>query len=205
MSNTSIAPNAKRLAVELSSLWWLPLIRGLVLLILGCYALFRPGMTLATFTQVSGFFLVIDGIFAILAGVIGQVPSRLWTIIRGIVAVLAGTFVFANPILVAGMTASVVVSVIGVLAIVSGVMEIVAAIHDRKQIEGEGWLILGGVLLVLIGISLLATPLLFGLSMVRVLGVLAIASSIAMIVFAFRLKGLKSSLTAAEATPEQST
>ncbi len=132
----------------------------------------------------------------------GQVPSRLWTIVRGIVAVLAGAFVFANPVVVAGLTTSVVVSIIGVMAILSGVMEIVAAIKDRKQIEGEGWLILGGVLLVLIGMSLVATPLLFGISMVRLLGILAIASSIAMIVFAFRLKGLQSALNPPETLHE---
>jgi len=195
MSETSIPNNAKRLISELSSLWWLPLVRGIVLLILGCYALFRPGMTLASFAQVSGFFLVFDGLFAIVAGVLGQIPSRLWTIVRGVIAVLAGTFVFAHPILVAGLTATVVISTIGIMAIISGIMEIIAAIQDRKQIEGEGWLILGGVLLVLIGLALLATPLLFGLSMVRVLGVLAIMSSVAMIVFAFRLKGMKTALT----------
>lgn len=195
---------AQQLIADVSGLWWLPLIRGIVLLILGCYALFRPGMTLAAYTQVAGFFLVLDGVFAIIAGVIGQVPSRGWTIVRGIVAVLAGTFVFAKPVLVAGLTATVVVSIIGVMAILSGVMEIVAAIQDRKHIEGEGWLILGGVLLVLIGMALLATPLLFGISMVRVLGILAIISSIAMIVFAFRLKGLNSKLTAQDSSREDS-
>jgi uncharacterized membrane protein HdeD (DUF308 family) len=188
------SPNERTLASEISGLWWLPLVRGILLLILGIYALFRPGMTLATFAQVAGFFLVFDGILAIVAGVVGRVPSRLWTIVRGVLAVLAGVFVFANPVLVAGLTATFVVSVIGVLAIISGVLEIIAAIQDRKEIEGEGWLILGGVLLVLIGIALLATPLLFGLSMVRILGILAIISSIATIVFAFRLRSLKHAL-----------
>lgn len=148
-------------------------------------------------------FLILDGIFAILAGVIGQTPPRLWTLVRGIVALLAGAFVFANPVLVAGLTASVVVSVIGVMAILLGLVEIVAAIQDHKQIEGQGWMIVGGVLLVLIGTALLATPLLFGISMVRVLGLLAIASSIAMIAFAFRLKDLKSALMAPETQEEE--
>ena len=226
MTDRSTSNSARQLVVDISALWWLPLIRGILLLVGGVFALFQPAMTLATFAQVAGFFLVLDGILAIAAGVSGQVPSRLWTIIRGGVAVLAGIFVFANPVLVAGLTASVVVSVVGGLAVLSGAMEIVAAIQDRREIEGEGWLILGGVLLVLIGIALLATPLLFGLSMVRgmsfglimdpaavgtgedvsmvrVLGALAIASSIAMIVFAFRLKGLKSALTDLGSSTEQ--
>ena len=194
MSENPSFSNAKSLLTELAQLWWLPLVRGLVLLLLGVYALFRPAMTMAAFTQVAGFFLVFDGILAIIAGAVGKVPSRLWTIVRGIVAVLAGVFVFANPVLVAGLTATFVVTVIGVMAIVAGVMEIFAAIQDRKEIEGEGWLILSGVVLVLVGFALLATPLFFGLNMVRLMGALAIASSIAMVVFAFRLKGLKSAL-----------
>jgi len=192
MNDTSTKVSVEPLAMALASLWWLPLVRGILLMILGIYALFQPGMTLAIFVQVAGFFLVFDGLLAVIAGVVGQVPSRLWTIVRGVFAVLAGSFVFAHPVLVAGLTAAFVVSVIGVLAILSGVIEIVAAIQDRKKIEGEGWLILSGVLLVLIGVALLATPLTFGLTMTRVLGVLSILSSIGMIVFAFRMKGLKS-------------
>jgi uncharacterized membrane protein HdeD (DUF308 family) len=202
MSDPPAKVNVESLAMALSSLWWLPLVRGILLMILGVYALLQPGMTLAIFAQVAGFFLVFDGLLAVIAGVAGQVPSRLWTIIRGVFAVLAGSFVFAHPVLVAGLTAAFVVSVIGVLAILSGVIEIIAAIQDRKKIEGEGWLILSGILLVLIGVALLATPLLFGLTMIRVLGVLSIMSSIGMIVFAFRMKGLKSELPAHNTSTE---
>ena len=190
------------MATELAQLWWLPLVRGLLLLVLGVYALIQPAMTMTAFAKVAGFFLVFDGILAIIAGAIGKVPSRIWTIVRGIVAVLAGIFVFANPLLVAGLTATVVVTVIGVLAIVAGVMEIFAAIQDRKEIEGEGWLILSGLILVLVGLALLATPLFFGLNMIRLLGVLAIVSSIAMIVFAFRMRGLKAALAKHETSSE---
>jgi uncharacterized membrane protein HdeD (DUF308 family) len=197
MSDSSPSANTQPLVTELASLWWLPLVRGILLFILGVYALSRPGMAIGTFAQVAGFFLVFDGILAIVAGVVGQVPSRLWTIVRGVIAILAGAFVFANPVLIAGLTAAFVVTVIGFLAILAGVSEIVAAIQDRKEIDGEGWLILGGLLTVLIGVALLIAPLAFGLSMVRILGVLAIVSSVAMIFFAFRLKGLKTAIPAA--------
>jgi uncharacterized membrane protein HdeD (DUF308 family) len=177
---------------DVASLWWLPLIRGLLLLVLGIYALFQPGMTLATFAQVAGFFLAFDGVMAIIAGVVGDTPSRTGTIVRGVIEFLAGIFVFANPMLVAGLTATIVISVIGAMVVVSGVVEIAAAIQDRRHIQGEGWLILAGVLSVLIGIALLAAPMGFGLTLVRILGALAIISSIAMIAFAFRLKSLGS-------------
>ena len=42
---TSTSPR-DRVAEAIGSLWWLPLLRGILLLILGGYALFRPGMTI---------------------------------------------------------------------------------------------------------------------------------------------------------------
>jgi uncharacterized membrane protein HdeD (DUF308 family) len=182
-------------AQALGRLWWLPLVRGILLLLLGAYALFRPGMTMIALTQVVGVFIVIDGILSVIAAVIGQVPSRGWVIVRGILEVLVGLFVFANPLIIAGITATVLIYMLGFSAILFGVMEIVAAIQDRKQIEGEGWLILAGVLTVLFGIMLLVAPMAFGLFMVRVLGFFAIISGIVLIVFAFRLRGLGKGLT----------
>ncbi|WDQ14634.1 HdeD family acid-resistance protein [Rhodopirellula sp. P2] len=195
MSDSEPKDPLRNVLVDVASLWWLPLIRGLLLLVLGIYALFQPGMTLATFAQVAGFFLAFDGVMAIIAGAVGDTPSRMGTIVRGVIEVLAGVFVFANPMLVAGLTATIVISVIGAMVIVSGVVEIAAAIQDRRHIQGEGWLILAGILSVLIGIALLVAPMGFGLTLVRVLGALAIVSSIAMIAFAFRLRSLGSRIS----------
>ena len=102
----------------------------------------------------------------------------------------------ANPPIVAGVTATFLVYVVAFSAILSGVLEMVAAIQDRKQIEGEGWLILGGAITVLFGVVLLISPLSFGLFMVRVLGAFAIFSGVSLIVFAFRLRRLGTKLKA---------
>ena len=180
----------ERVAEAIGSLWWLPLLRGILLLGLGGYALFRPGMTIGTLAQVVGIFVIADGILAILAGIFGEVPSRLWVILRGVLEILVGLFVVANPLLISGITATALLYVLALTAILSGVLEIVAAILDRKEIEGEGWLILGGALTVLFGLCVLMAPLSFGLFMVRVLGGFAAFSGVALIVFAFRLRGL---------------
>ncbi len=190
MSESTSTTPRERVAEALGSLWWLPLIRGVMLLILGGYALFRPGMTMGVLTQVIGAFVIIDGIFSFMAGIMGQVSSRGWVIVRGVLEILVGAFVFANPIIVAGITATVLIYMLAFSAILSGVLEIIAAIQDRKQIEGEGWLILGGALTVLFGVVLLMAPLSFGLFMVRILGAFTIILGVSLIVFAFRLRGL---------------
>ena len=196
MSETSSETPRDRVEDALGSLWWLPLIRGILLFLLGGYALFRPGMTIGALAQVVGIFVIVDGILSIVAGIMGDVPSRGWVIVRGVLEILVGAFVFANPLIVAGVTATFLVYVLAFSAILSGVLEIVAAIQDRKQIEGEGWLILGGAITVLFGVVLLIAPLSFGLFMVRVLGAFAIFSGVSLIVFAFRLRRLGKKLKA---------
>jgi len=196
MSEASSETPRDRVEDALGSLWWLPLIRGILLILLGGYALFRPGMTIGALAQVVGIFVIADGILSIVAGIMGDVPSRGWVIVRGVLEILVGAFVFANPLIVAGVTATFLVYVLAFSAILSGVLEIVATIQDRKQIEGEGWLILGGAITVLFGVVLLISPLSFGLFMVRVLGAFAIFSGVSLIVFAFRLRGLGKKLKA---------
>ncbi len=188
----SEAPNGARdrAAEAIRSLWWLPLLRGVLLLILGGYALFRPEMPIGALAQVIGFFVMVDGILAILAGILGKVPSRLWVIVRGTLATLAGLFVIVNPLLVSGITATVLLYILASTAILVGLIEIAAAIHDRKEIEGGGWLVFGGALSVLFGVLVLMAPLSFGLLVVRVLGGYAIFSGVSLIVFAFRVRGL---------------
>ncbi len=194
MSETTTSPDEKRVADTLATFWWLPLLRGILLVVLGCYALFRPGMTAATLAQVVGVFVILDGIFAILAGLLGEVPSRGWTVARGVLELLVGAFIVGYPALVAGATATALLYLIAFAVILSGILEIAAAIQDRKVLEGEGWLMLGGALAILFGILLLVAPLTFGQLIVRVLGGYAILNGIALVGFAFRLRDMPMSL-----------
>ena len=190
MSEAASTTPHQSVAAVIGKIWWLPLVRGTMLLILGGYALIRPGMTMGVLTQVVGAFVIADGFFSILACFQERVPSRGWGIVRGLLEVLIGAFVFANPIIVAGISATILIYSLAFSAILSGVLEIIAAIQDRKHLEGEGWLILGGALSVLFGVLLVMSPLSFGLFMVRVPGVFAIFFAVSLIVFAFRLRGL---------------
>jgi uncharacterized membrane protein HdeD (DUF308 family) len=103
MSDASSTTPRERISEVLSSLWWLPLIRGILMFLLGGYALFRPGMTIGALAQVIGFFVIADGILSVVAGITGDIPSRGWGIVRGISEMLVGAFVFANPLIVAGI------------------------------------------------------------------------------------------------------
>jgi uncharacterized membrane protein HdeD (DUF308 family) len=130
------------------------------------------------------------GVFTILAGILGKVPSRLWIIVRGTVATLAGLFVIANPLLVSGITATVLLCILAFTAILVGLLEITAAIHDRKEFEGGGWIIFEGAIYLMFGVLVLMSPLFFGLLIVRLLGSYAIFSGVSLMLFALRLRRL---------------
>lgn len=162
MSEINVQDPRIEIRQALAGLWWLVLLRGVLAILLGLYAVFQPGMTLAVFTQVLGAFVLIDGVFAVIAGVLGWTESRMWTIVRGALGILIGLFVFAHPVLVGTIAAMTIVIIVGIQTIASGILEIFVAIRARKEVEGEGWLIFGGTLAVLFGGILLMAPLKIG-------------------------------------------
>ena len=183
----TISPR-EAVARTISELWWVVLVRGVVLLILGCYALLFPGMTIGSLVTVIGLYVIAEGLLAIVNGVLGKTPTRMWTIARGALAVLIGIFVAGHSFLVAGVTTVTIMYIVALTAIVLGILEIVAAIQDRKEIEGEGWLMLGGAMMIVFGVLLLMAPLQFGLLLVRILGIYAIIFGISQIILAFRAR-----------------
>lgn len=176
------------------SLWWFFLLRGLLVLVVGLYVLLRPGLSAVAFAQVLGFLFLIDGVLAIVAGIMGRTPSRVATIARGFLLALLGIFIFAQPVLVAGFTIITVLYVVAFFAILNGIMEIVAALGDRSEAEGEGSSLLGGVLSVGFGVLLIFAPLAFGLLIVRILGSAAILIGVILLFLAFKFRKLRSAL-----------
>lgn len=179
-------------ANAIKALWWYFLLRGLLLLLIAGYMLFRPGLTAVAFAQVLGILFVADGILAGVAALAGRTPSRGWTIARGLLQILVGGFIFAQPILVAGIAVTVVLYVVAFSAILGGVADIAAAVRDRRELKGEGWIILSGVISILFGLLLVMAPLFFGLLIVRILGAAGVVLGIALVIFAFKVRKLAS-------------
>jgi uncharacterized membrane protein HdeD (DUF308 family) len=171
----------------LSKNWWALLVRGLLAVLFGLIALFLPGMTLWVLVLLFGAYALVDGVFAVVAGIRGTGGRRWVLIIEGILSVLAGIVALLWP----GITALVLLYVIAFWAIFTGVAEMIAAVALRREIEGEWALILGGVLSVIFGIILAVLPGVGLLSLVWLIGIYAILFGIALIVLAFRVRGTR--------------
>jgi uncharacterized membrane protein HdeD (DUF308 family) len=165
--------------------WWALLVRGIVAVLFGLVALFWPGLTLWVLILFFGAYALVDGIFAIVAGIRGTGGRRWLLFAEGALGVLAGLVAFFWP----GMTALVLLYVIAFWAILTGIFEIVMAISLRREIENEWLMALGGVLSVIFGLILAVLPGVGLLSLVWLVGIYAIVFGVSLIVLGFRVRG----------------
>lgn len=171
----------------LTTNWWAWLIRGILAIIFGVIAFTQPTTTALALVYVFGIYAIAEGILNIWAALSGKADSRFWYIIWGLISIIAGIIAFANPILT-GLT---LVIVIGAWAIVTGIFEIIAGIKLRDEIEGEFWLILGGILSVIFGILIWRNVAVGALTIVWLIGIYAILFGITLIALAFKVKGIQ--------------
>lgn len=130
-----------------------------------------------------GLFAIADGI----AAIVGGAKSRWWAVvIWGVVGVLAGGVALFMP----GITALALLMVVAAWAIVRGIFEIVAAIRLRKEITGEWFLILSGLVSIALGAFMFLFPGAGALALIWVIGLHAFVVGVLLILLAFRLRGL---------------
>jgi uncharacterized membrane protein HdeD (DUF308 family) len=164
--------------------WWVLLLRGIAAVLFGILAFVWPGLTLVALVILYGVYAIIDGVTAIF--VAGRARAW-WMVFAGLFGIIAGVLTFIFP----GITAFWLLILIASWAIVRGIFEIVEAIQLRKELTNEWMLILGGVLSIIFGVLLFLNPAVGALSVVWLIGAYAAAFGMMMIVFSFRLRGLR--------------
>ncbi len=169
--------------------WWVFALRGLVAVVFGTLALIWPGQALLALVLLFGAFALADGILAVIAGIASHRYFESWwaMLLRGVGGIVIGLLTFFWP----NVTALVLLYFIAAWAVVTGVFEIVVAIHLRRLIAGEWAMILSGLLSILFGVLLFVFPGAGAVALVWLIGVYAIAFGILLIVLALRLRGLR--------------
>ncbi len=178
----------------LADKWWTFVVRGLLAILFGILALMYPAVALLTVMVFIGVFWLFEGV-VVLFTVFGGKGRKLWPLIYSLLSIVAGGYVLTRP----GISAIVLAVFIGFWAIVKGFAEIVTAIQIRKEIKGEFFLILAGLVSVLFGLILVFRPGAGVLALLWVLAVFAIVWGLLGIGVGFRLKGLKGAIDTAAA------
>jgi uncharacterized membrane protein HdeD (DUF308 family) len=166
---------------DLSVHWWAIAIRGLLGVVLGIVAFAFPGITLTVLVALFAAWLVVDGIFALLAGA----RSRSWLVVaEGVIGVLVGIVAVLFP----AITAFALLLLAAGWAIVTGILEIVTAVGMRRVIQNEFWLGLAGVASIVFGILLVANPRAGLLVLTWLIGAYALVWGVIQLALAFRLR-----------------
>lgn len=164
--------------------WWIFLVRGIAAVVFALMAFLFPSLTLEVLVWLVGAYVVVDGIFTILNGLASRsINDRWWVdLLEGVLTIFLGVVMF----LFTPATLLVFIYFVSAWAIVTGILEIVAAIRLREVIEGA--LIVGGVISIVLGVLIFFFPNAGLVSVAWIIGAYALVFGFLMIMLAFRLR-----------------
>ena len=172
----------------LSRFWWTLVLRGIAAIVFGLLAWFWPGVTLAVLVLFFGAYVFADGLLALYAALSGRSPAESrWLLgLLGALGVLIGVLTFWHP----AAAALALLLYIAAWSLVTGVLQIVAAIRLRKEIQGEFWLGLAGALSIAFAVLLLVSPGIGALSIIWVIAAYAVVYGVALLILGFKVRKL---------------
>ena len=171
----------------LARYWWAVVLRGVFAVLFGLLALIWPGVTILVLVTLFGAYAIVDGVIALgqaIMGGRGVAQRRGWLAIEGVAGIVVGLITFFWP----GETTLVLLWLIAVWAIVTGVLEIAAAIWLRREITNEWWLALGGVLSIVFGVLMAVWPASGALALITLIGIYAIVFGVVLVVLGLRVR-----------------
>ena len=173
-------------ADSLARNWWAVLLRGIAAVLFGIFTFFAPGISLAALVLVYGAYALVDGVFSIVSAIRRRGSTDRWWVLllSGIAGIAAGLITLFWP----GITAIALLYLIAAWALVTGLMEIIAAVRLRKVITGEWLLALSGILSIALGVVLALFPAPGALAVVLWIGAYAIVFGSVLIALSFRLR-----------------
>jgi len=177
-------PGYELMIAVLAKNWWAIGIRGALGILFGLIALFLPGATMLSLVLVFAAYAFADGVFGIVSAVRAARAHERWSylLLEGIVNIA----VAAVAVLWPGITVVAFVLLVAFWAILTGILELMAAFR-LDFIDGRGWLIFGGVVSVLYGALLIVTPMIGAVVLTWWLGAYALVFGVSLVVLAFKL------------------
>jgi uncharacterized membrane protein HdeD (DUF308 family) len=169
--------------------WWVYAIRGIAAILFGIMALIWPALTLAVLVLLFGAYAFVDGVALLVALARGDVLARRHKWVTGLMGAL-GIGAAIVTLVLPGMTALTLLYVVAIWAIIMGILQIVAAIEFRREIDGELFMVFGGILSIAFGGVLVAFPGAGLLSLVWLVGFWAELFGFSSLGFAYRLHGI---------------
>ncbi|GEK21952.1 HdeD family acid-resistance protein [Cellulomonas xylanilytica] len=178
--------------------WWVPVLRGVVLLVLGLLMLVQPLWSVTALVWIFGIFAILDGVVAILQWFANRSePGAGWFLLSGLIGVAIGVVVVVwTP-----ETAQILFYLIAGWVLILGVLGIIAAVVlYRARDVGWYWVLTFGLINVLFGLLLLTHPQESVKVVVVLLGLFAFVGGVVLLVSGFATKQAVKELGGSSAT-----
>tara|TARA_R110002020_G_scaffold36822_1_gene110621 strand:- start:2488 stop:3051 length:564 start_codon:yes stop_codon:yes gene_type:complete len=164
-------------------------LRGAFMLLAGLYAVIWPAEALTILVLAGGILLVIDGALGLWSLTFGGGKSgNYWfDVASNALSLLLGVLILISPLLATIFTVTFMATLVGIVALVVGVMQIVVITREREHYARIWPVVLSGISYVLLGLLFLFFPLLTASIGVIFGGVLLIMFSFGLFGWAWRL------------------
>ena len=168
----------------LAESWWAVGLCGILGILFGLICLLTPGLAVEVFVILFAAYMLVDGVFAIAAGIKAARNGERWglLILEGIVDLAAGLVAVLWP----AITLVALIWLIAIWAVVTGALMLAGAFSLNLD-HGRWWLALGGIASVIFGILLVIEPLIGAVVLTLWIGAYAIVFGIFLLILAFQL------------------
>jgi uncharacterized membrane protein HdeD (DUF308 family) len=165
--------------------WWALALRAAAAIVFGIFAILWPGVTLEVLVLFFAAYMLVDGIFAIVAGMRAAPRDERWWLLiaEGALDLVVGVVAFIWP----SIALLAFIYLVAFWAILSGVALLATGLRLHRT-HGEGLLVLSGGLSLLWGIVVIFWPIAGEVAMAWWIGAYALLFGAFMLLFALRLR-----------------
>lgn len=159
-------------------------LRGVLMLLAGLYAMIWPAEALTVLVLAGGILLVIDGALGLWSITFGGGKSgNYWfDVVSNALSLLLGALILLSPLIATILTVTFLGTLVGIAALVVGLMQIVVITREREHYARIWPVVLSGLSYVLLGLVFLFMPLIS-------ITIAVIFGGVMLVVFAFGLFG----------------
>ncbi len=170
----------------LAGSWLAVLLRGLVAISFGLFAIYNASATALILLSIFVFYAVADGLFTIVMAVMHRADSKRWWlgVLYGVVSVLFGVFALLWP----EITSLLLLYVIATRVMLGGFFEIGLALKLGEYVKGEWLMVVVGIVSIIFGSWMFLQPLIGGLSLLWLIGIYAIIVGGLLVIQAYRVR-----------------
>jgi uncharacterized membrane protein HdeD (DUF308 family) len=140
--------------------WWMTAVRGGAAIVLAVVAVVWPTKTLTLLVGIFGVYVLLDGALEAANAVRARREGRSWWLpaVEAVAGIGIGVATFVVTFAVTDASGRLLIALIGIWAIITGVLRLYAAFQLRDFIGVEWLMVLAGVVMIGLGLLLILNP-----------------------------------------------